>query len=124
MMTSRHHIAMLDSLAGNAEPGFRVGLGGQGTSELRHPLDPLSRFRRGWLEANESGAPDADRSQLAYATGGGGGGGTERCHLMPDIQNFGFCLYLCPNGTVKRLDKSRLGTGCQPWIHSHDGLGL
>lgn len=56
--------------------------------------------------------------------GDGSGSGSDRCMLMPRIDQFGFCLYLCPDGTVRRShDRWRLA-GCRPWILRNDGLGL
>ena len=77
--------------------------------------------RGGWPAA--SGAPkhptsrddsDAVRphgSNPADAGGGGGsGGGYEKCKLIPG--DYGFFLYSCLNGAVRRLDQGRLGCRC------------
>jgi hypothetical protein len=108
-------------------PGFRVSESGDPLDfKGAFPLDQLAPFRQGWL-GNRSTQPRFDEADLqqAYVKGrGGGSGDLEWCRLMPNIQQFGFCLYLCPDGSVKRLDKSNLGTGCQPSILPHQGIGL
>ena len=55
---------------------------------------------------------------------GGGGSGSDRCTLMPGIRQFGMCLYVCPDGTVRRSHDSPGALGCRPWILRNDGLGL
>jgi hypothetical protein len=114
-------------LSDNDLPGFRVGASGNPRDDRgAFPPDPLAPFKQGWL--GDSGIQprfDEARIQQAYVTGGeGGSGGLEWCRLMPNIQQFGFCLYLCPDGGVKRLDRSNLGAGCQPSILPHQGIGL
>ena len=102
-------------------PGFRVS-----------PMPDVPGFR---VEADEparygladaGGAGSADGSVTpSYVPGpGGDGSGWDKCTLMPGIDQFGFCLYLCPDGAVRRLDKSRLGTGCQPFVYRNGGMGL
>jgi hypothetical protein len=96
-------------------PGFRVSDSG----------DQLAPVRQGWLDGRSAQPWFDEELQQAYVSGGkGGSGDLEWCRLMPNIQQFGFCLYLCPDGSVKRLDKSNLGTGCQPSILPHQGIGL
>ena len=76
------------------EPGFRVETG-----------EPA---RYGFADAGGAGAADGGVVPT-YAPGpGGDGSGWDKCTLMPGIDQFGFCLYLCPDGAVRRLDKSRL----------------
>lgn len=43
--------------------------------------------------------------------------------LMPNIEQFGFCLYLCPNGRIKRLGR-RGAIPCQSRIPSSSGIDL
>jgi hypothetical protein len=55
--------------------------------------------------------------------GDGSGSGWDRCTLIPGTYQFGFCLYRCPDGTVRRLHG--IGKlGCPPSIFRNDGLGL
>jgi hypothetical protein len=107
--------------------GFRVSASGDPRDAMGAlPLDQLVPFRQGWLGNPGTQTPFAEaKIQQAYVKGGrGGSGGLEWCRLMPNIQQFGFCLYLCPDGSVRRLDKSNLGTGCQSQILPHQGIGL
>lgn len=55
---------------------------------------------------------------------GGGGSGSDKCTLMPGIRQFGMCLYVCPDGTVRRSHDSPGPLGCRPWILRNDGLGI
>jgi hypothetical protein len=74
----------------------------------------------------KSGLPEgkSDDTRQAYLNDGSGNGNLEKCPLMPNIQQFGFCLYVCPSGGVRRLDKSPLGAGCQPFVFPSGGIGL
>jgi|HubBroStandDraft_6_1064221.scaffolds.fasta_scaffold525763_3 hypothetical protein len=106
----------------SALPGFRV-----------NPLSDAPGFRVQTSDPASYGFVDADGARSAdggvtpsYVPGPGGDGsghGWDRCTLMPGIDQFGFCLYLCPDGAVRRLDKSPLG-GCQAWIFRNGGRGL
>src|SRR5271155_2520592 len=40
--------------------------------------------------------PEASDIRQCFVPGGGGGGGFEKCPLMPGIEQYGFCLYICP----------------------------
>ena len=107
-------------------PGSRVSEPDDPDAKGTFTLDQLAPFRQGWLDGHGA-QPWFDEAELqqAYVSGGkGGSGDLEWCRFMPNIQQFGFCLYLCPDGSVKRLDKSNLGTGCQPSILRHQGIGL
>ena len=103
-------------------PGFRV-----------NPMPDVPGFRveagepacYGFADAGGAGSADGGVTP-SYVPGPGGDGsghGWDRCTLMPGIDQFGFCLYLCPDGAVRRLDKSPLG-GCQAWIFRNGGRGL
>jgi len=107
----------------SAVPGFRV-----------NPMPDEPGFRVQASEPARYGFADADSARSAdggvtpsYVPGPGGdgsGSGSDRCTLMPGIEQFGFCFYVCPDGTVRRShDKWRFG-GCRPWILRNDGLGL
>ena len=115
-------------------PGFRVSSNGQlrdGASSRAAqyssivPLDFLSP-----PEPTRFGFPEADAGSTAAVTPtlvpapGGDGSGTDKCTLMPRIGQFGMCLYLCPDGTVRRSHDSPGALGCRPWIMRNDGLGL
>jgi hypothetical protein len=98
-------------------PGFRV-----------NPMLDEPGFR---VEPERYGFAGADGARSAnggvtptYVPGPGGGGGgdpLDKCTLMPGTQQFGFCLYLCPDGTVRRDFEV---FGCRPWIYRKQGYGL
>ena len=98
-------------------PGFRV-----------NPMAEEPGFR---VEPARYGFADADGARSAgggvtptYVPGpGGGGSGWDKCTLMPGIEQFGFCLYLCPDGAVRRIP-NRGALGCQSFIFRNGGLGL
>jgi hypothetical protein len=75
------------------------------------------------LQTRPPAPPRADLVQPSDMGGGGRGGGFQRCRLMPSVEQFGFCLYLCPNGDVRRLTRGSGAVGCQSWIPSVGGLG-
>ncbi len=54
--------------------------------------------------------------------GGGNGHNLERCPLMPRIDQFGMCLYVCPSGGILRGFMSIFGS-CPPYRFKHQGLG-
>lgn len=76
------------------------------------------------------GLPSAGNASLPHGTPalvpapGGGSGGLGKCTLMPGIQQFGMCIYSCPDGSVRRSHDSPGRLGCRPWILPHEGLGL
>ncbi len=89
----------LDSL--QIQPGFRVEVGGP----------PSYGF------ADAEGASSADGgvtpAYIPGPAGDGSGRGYDKCTLMPGISQFGFCLYLCPDGAVRRFEE--IGPfGCRP----------
>jgi hypothetical protein len=85
-------------------PGFRVG----SNEETRHEF----------LASADDGVMPAF---VIGPKGGGSGGGDYKCALMPGTQQFGFCLYRCPDGTVRRTYEV---FGCKPWIFPDQGIGL
>ena len=91
------------------EPGFHVEAG----QPARFGFADVDGAR----SANGGVAPIYDPGP------GGGGSGWDKCTLMPGIEQFGFCLYLCPDGAVRRIP-NRTGLGCQPFIFRNGGLGL
>ncbi len=101
-------------------PGFRV-----------NPMLDEPGFRVEAGEPARYGFVDVDGARLAgggltpsYAPGpGGSGNGWDKCTLMPGIEQFGFCLYLCPDGAVRRIP-NRGALGCQSFIFRNGGLGL
>src|SRR5258708_18072287 len=59
--------------------------------------------------------------QQCYYGGGGGGRGNEKCMLMPRIEQFGMCLYICPSGGIIRGFMSSFG--CPAFRFKGQGLG-
>jgi hypothetical protein len=114
-------------------PGFRVGMiddvpgisidegglprrdnGGQAVRPILTARDPGRPTSFAFL-SDASIAPD-------YVPGGEGGGDKwEKSTLMPGTQQFGFCFYLCPDGTVRREHEV---FECRPWIYRFQGYGL
>jgi len=91
------------------EPGFRVETG-----------EPA---RYGFIDADGARSFGGGMTPT-YAPGpGGSGNGWDKCTLMPGIEQFGFCLYLCPDGAVRRIP-NRGSLGCQSFILRNGGLGL
>ena len=86
-------------------PGFRVG------SQVGDASD--------WRTVD----PDVTPTYVPGPKGDGSGHGYDRCTLMPGIEQFGMCLYLCPDGTVRRTHDISI-FGCRPWILRNEGLGL
>ena len=87
------------------EPGFRVG--------------PYVGDASDWRAVDPGVTP-------TYVPGReetGSGHGWDRCTLMPGVEQFGMCLYVCPDGTVRRSHGISV-FGCQPYIYRNDGLGL
>jgi len=122
-------------------PGFRVNTNGEpreavsGTGHAPFadyargaktaPLDFLSAnpVHYGFIDGDAGSAVGVGAPSLVPGPGGDGSGrGTDKCTLMPGPQQFGMCLYLCPDGTVRRLDRGPLG--CQSFIFRNGGLGL
>jgi hypothetical protein len=92
-------------------PGFRVEAG-----------EPA---RNGFADAGGAGSADGGVTP-SYVPGPGGDGsghGWDKCTLIPGTEQFGFCLYRCPDGTVRRSHGISI-FGCQPSIYRNDGLGL
>src|SRR5262249_6188341 len=122
--------------------GFRIGSDGEFRQDLGNAYpsvapggpwlpaalpDFLTGFvpaRSGFPGSNHAGSADSvPTPTLVPGPGGdGSGSGWDRCTLMPGFQQFGMCLYRCPDGTVRRLDRSPLG--CQPFIFRNGGLGV
>lgn len=124
-------------------PGFRMGNNKENTPELLgnrpstapaaalHPsvayatfLNAVGRRAHRFPVPEETTSADGLMTpNLVPGPGGDGGGrGWDKCTLMAGTQQFGMCLYLCPDGTVRRLDRGPLG--CQPFIFRSGGLGL
>jgi len=77
----------------------------------------------GFIDGDAGSVGGVGTPSLVPGPGGdGSGGGTDKCTLMPGFQQFGMCLYRCPDGTVRRLDRGPLG--CQSFIFRNGGLGL
>jgi hypothetical protein len=91
------------------EPGFRV-----------QTSDPA---RYGFVYADGAGSADGGVTPSYVPGPGGDGSGWDKCTLMPGIEQFGFCLYLCPDGAVRRIP-NRGKLGCQSFIFRNGGLGL
>jgi hypothetical protein len=122
-------------------PGFRVNTNGEpreavsGTGHALFadyargakaaPLDFLSAnpAHYGFIDGDAGSAVGVGAPSLVPGPGGGGSG-SDRCTLMPGIRQFGMCLYVCPDGTVRRSHDSPGALGCRPWILRNDGLGL
>ncbi len=112
------------------EPGVKP-IAGIGVGKYNHIHDERGRFATAEgagvagknpkrpAARNSSEAARPHDSKGADARGGRSGGGYEKCPLIP--ADYGFCLYSCPTGGVRRLDKGRLGR--QLWIFGHQGPG-
>jgi hypothetical protein len=87
------------------EPGFRVG------SDVGELSD--------WRGVDAGVTP----AYVPRPGGDGSGSGYDRCILIPGYEQFGMCLYLCPDGTVRRSHDIGVFGG-QPWILRSHGLGL
>jgi hypothetical protein len=122
-------------------PGFRVNTNGdprEAVSGTGHalfadyargaktaPLDFLSAnpAHYDFIDGDAGSAVGVGAPSLVPGPGGdGSGSGWDKCTLMPGFQQFGMCLYRCPDGTIRRLDRSPLG--CQPFIFRNGGLGI
>lgn len=86
-------------------------------------LAPASPARYGFPDV-DAGSNGSGVTPILVPAPGGGGSGSDRCTLMPGIRQFGMCLYICPDGTVRRSHDSPGPLGCRPWILRNDGLGL
>ena len=103
----------------SAVPGFRV----------IDPLQDVPGFRvqtsdpagYGFVDADGARSPDGGVTPTYVPEPGGGGSEWDKCTLMPGTQQFRFCLYLCPDGAIRR-DYEVLG--CRPWIYRKQGFGL
>jgi hypothetical protein len=123
-------------------PGFRVGFADDppgfdidenglprqrygGPRQTRAPVDSDSPRAAGYDLADSSSMRfGIDGTVPAYVPGPGGDGSGDKydkCTLLPGTQQFGFCLYRCPDGTIRR-DYEVLG--CRPWIYRFQGFGL
>ena len=106
-------------------PGFRVNTNGEpreAVSGTGH-APSASPAHYGFIDGDAGSAVGVGAPSLVPGPGGDGSGrGTDKCTLMPGSQQFGMCLYLCPDGTVRRLDRGPLG--CQSFIFRNGGLGL
>jgi hypothetical protein len=93
------------------EPGFRV-----------QESDPA---RYGFADSGGARSTDGGvtPSYAPVPGGDGSGHGWDKCILMPGTEQFGFCLYRCPDGTVRRSHGMSI-FGCQPSIYRNGGLGL
>ena len=97
------------------------------------PLQDVPGFRVQTSDPAGYGFVDADAARsldggvtpsLVPGPGGDGSGhGWDKCTLVRGSEQFGFCLYACPAGTVRRTEKWALG-GCRPWILRNDGSGI
>ena len=105
-----HLIALLPSMLGGAHPDVVQAAANIGRSA--HPSGPSSP---------PVGSERGERQGYLDAPGGGGSDGW--CSLIPNIEQFGFCLYLCPNGQIKRQGK-RLVFRCTPRIPPSGGIDL
>lgn len=120
-------------------PGFRTGNNGEVSPEFLRdrPTSPAAALHpsvayAAFLNGIGRGFPSVDDARSASGLmtptlvpgpgGDGSGHGTDKCTLMSGFQQFGMCLYLCPDGTVRRLDRGPLG--CQSFIFRNGGLGL
>jgi hypothetical protein len=93
----------------SAVPGFRV----------IDPLQDVPGFRvqtsdpAGYGFVDAGGARSLDGGvtpRLVPGPGGDGSGhGWDKCTLVSGSEQFGFCLYACPDGTVRRTEKWALG---------------
>jgi hypothetical protein len=92
------------------------------------PLDFLSGAigpaRYEFPDGSDAGSARGVATPILDPGPGGGGSGSDRCTLMPGVQQFGMCLYMCPDGTVRRSHDRPSSLGCRPWILRNDGLGL
>lgn len=123
-------------------PGFRVGSNAESRDDrfsdgpptsidYHRPTNPSPvDFLTGIVPAHYGAREEDTTSAAGIGTpalvpgpgGDGSGSGWDRCTLMPGFQQFGMCLYRCPDGTMRRLDRSPLG--CQPFIFRNGGLGI
>ena len=121
-------------------PGFRVGRD-TGDRQEGNFVGGITlgnfepRADGGWLDfltgqygsrsvSGEGTAQSDGASNLVHGPGDGGGGhGWDKCPLIPGTEQFGMCLYSCPDGSVRR-SHGKSSLGCQPFIFRNDGLGL
>ena len=85
---------------------------------LAEPLE-LQAFEAPTDTAIAAG-PEDDALHPIYGKNPPDGGG-DRCMLMPGIQRYGMCLYLCPGGGVLRAPKPGK-FACPPFRHRGEGL--
>jgi hypothetical protein len=64
-----------------------------------------------------------DRLMKVLYQGSGAGDGQQICRLMLPAAALKMCLYLCPNGEIRRLPIDSHNLGCPPFILQSHGFG-